>query len=214
MCVKINFLPFSFLLISIQVPTQYFQNLSETAKFDLNAFPADWPDFEYVISSNPSHGADGHLNYVGVISPALLSPISRGNITISSNDTSDPPIINLGWLSSRTDVDQSIISFKRCREMWATPIMQNVTKGPEIMPGWNVTTDAEIEVFLRRTARTVYHASCTCKMGKLSDPMAVVDSQARVIGVQNLRVVDASAFPLLPPGHPTSTICKFNGSKI
>lgn len=54
----------------------------------------------------------------------------------------------------------------------------------------------------------MYHASCTCKMGKLSDPVAVVDSQARVIGVQNLQVVDASAFLLLPPGHPTSTICE------
>jgi len=45
------------------------------------------------------------------------------------------------------------------------------------------------------------------KMGKLSDSDAVVDSQARVIGVAGLRVVDASAFPLLPPGHPQATIC-------
>ncbi|KAE9975956.1 hypothetical protein EG328_002882 [Venturia inaequalis] len=192
-----------------KVPTQYFQNLSATAQSDIKTFPSDWPDFEYVMSSNPSRSASGQLNYVGVISPALLSPISRGNITISSNDTSDPPIINLGWLTSQTDVDQSIISFKRCREMWSTPVMQNVTKGPEIMPGASVATDTEIEAFLRKTARTVYHASCTCKMGKLNDPMAVVDSQARVIGVQNLRVVDASAFPLLPPGHPTSTIYAF-----
>lgn len=166
------------------------------------------------MSSNPSHAANGQLNYVGVISPALLSPISRGNITISSNDTFDPPVINLGWLVNQTDVDLSIISFKRCREMWATPVMQNVTIGPEITPGANVTTDAEIEAWLRRTARTVYHASCTCKMGKPSDPMAVVDSQARVIGVQNLRVVDASAFPLLPPGHPTSTICELLKSEF
>jgi choline dehydrogenase len=45
-------------------------------------------------------------------------------------------------------------------------------------------------------------------MGRRNDSMAVIDSQARVIGVHNLRVVDASSFPLLPPGHPTSTICK------
>lgn len=92
--------------------------------------------------------------------------------------------------------------------------MQNVTIGPEITPGANVSTDAEIEAWLRMTARTVYHASCTCKMGKSSDPMAVVDSSARVIGVQNLRVVDASAFPLLPPGHPTSTICELLKSEF
>lgn len=91
------------------------------------------------------HSSNGQSNYVGVISPALLSPLSRGNITISSNDTPDTPIINLGWLTSQTDVDQSIISFKRCSEMWATSAMQNVTIGPEITPGANVTTDAEIE---------------------------------------------------------------------
>lgn len=45
-------------------------------------------------------------------------------------------------------------------------------------------------------------------MGKLSDPYAVTDSRARVVGVNNLRVVDASTFPFLPPGHPQSTICK------
>ena len=55
---------------------------------------------------------------------------------------------------------------------------------------------------------TVWHAACTCAMGKATDPMAVVDSSAKVIGVSKLRVVDASAFPLLPPGHPQSTICK------
>lgn len=51
--------------------------------------------------------------------------------------------------------------------------------------------------------------SRTGKMGQVSDPMAVVDSKARVIGVQGLRVVDASSFALLPPGHPESTVCKF-----
>jgi choline dehydrogenase len=53
---------------------------------------------------------------------------------------------------------------------------------------------------------TVYHASCTCKMGKQDDPLAVLDSAARVYGVNNLRVVDASSFPFLVLGHPQSTI--------
>lgn len=48
----------------------------------------------------------------------------------------------------------------------------------------------------------------TGRMGKLDDPMAVVDSKARVIGTQGLRVVDASSFALLPPGHPESTVCE------
>lgn len=53
-----------------------------------------------------------------------------------------------------------------------------------------------------------WHAACTCKLGMANDTMAVVDSKARVFGVQKLRVVDASSFALLPPGHPMSTVCK------
>lgn len=53
---------------------------------------------------------------------------------------------------------------------------------------------------------TIYHAAPTCKMGSSNDSMAVLDSQARVYGTQNLRVVDASSFPFLPLGHPQSTV--------
>jgi choline dehydrogenase len=59
---------------------------------------------------------------------------------------------------------------------------------------------------MRESAFTLYHASASCKMGRQNDTMAVVDSQARVYGVHNLRVVDASAFPFLPPGHPQATV--------
>ena len=64
------------------------------------------------------------------------------------------------------------------------------------------------EQVIKGSLQTVWHAAGTCKMGVESDAMAVVDSHARVYGVQGVRVVDASAFPLLPPGHPQSTICK------
>lgn len=52
----------------------------------------------------------------------------------------------------------------------------------------------------------LYHAACTCSMGKRGDPKAVVDTNGKVFGVNRLRVVDASIFPLLPPGHPQSTV--------
>jgi choline dehydrogenase-like flavoprotein len=81
-----------------------------------------------------------------------------------------------------------------------------VTIGEEYLPGPNVTSDEQIVEYMRESAFTLYHASATCKMGKRQDEMAVVDSQARVYGVQGLRVVDASAFPFLPPGHPQATV--------
>ena len=58
--------------------------------------------------------------------------------------------------------------------------------------------DEALEAFVRKAAIGVWHASCTCRMGRPDDPMAVVDSQGRVKGVQGLRVVDASIFPVVP----------------
>lgn len=62
----------------------------------------------------------------------------------------------------------------------------------------------------KKSLQTVWHASCTCKMGKESDEMAVLDERCRVRGVQGLRVVDVSSFPFLPPSHPQSTDCELS----
>jgi choline dehydrogenase len=78
----------------------------------------------------------------------------------------------------------------------------------EFMPGLNVTSDKDILKYIMASSYQNWHASCTCGMGRSEDPMAVVDTHAKVIGVQGLRVVDASSFALLPPGHPQSTVCK------
>jgi choline dehydrogenase len=118
----------------------------------------------------------------------------------------DPPLINPGWLSNSSDVEVAIQAIKRGRDLLGASAIQPVLVGEELLPGKNVTTDAEIDRFVRQYVTTVYHASCTCAMGKIDDPMAVLDSKARVIGVNSLRVVDASAFPFLPPGHPQATI--------
>jgi len=58
--------------------------------------------------------------------------------------------------------------------------------------------DEALEAFIRKAAIGVWHASCTCRMGRPDDPMSVVDTQGRVKGVQGLRVVDASIFPVVP----------------
>lgn len=87
--------------------------------------------------------------------------------------------------------------------------MAPIVIGKEYYPGPSVQTDDEILEYIRSNVMTLWHPACTCKMGVQSDPMAVVDSQARVFGVRGLRVVDASAFPFLPPGHPQSTVCEY-----
>ncbi|TVY78200.1 Dehydrogenase patE [Lachnellula suecica] len=170
-----------------KIPASNRANLSASAQKDIATFPADWPDFEFVVGSfNPGSTLAEDISY-GFVETALITPLSRGNISIASNDTSDSPLINVGWLSNETDIEMGIQAVK-------------------LLPGLNVTTDEDIRRFITTTPMTVYHASCTCAMGKVEDPMAVIDSKARVIGVQRLRVVDASSFPLLVPGHPQSTI--------
>lgn len=176
----------------------------------LEAYPEDWPQVEYLTQNGASgfnrnyrtaDPEDG-FNYAAV-SVVVVSPFSRGNITISSPDASVQPTINPNWLTAPEDVDIAVAGFKRVRELWSNI---NVTIGEEYLPGPNVTTDVQIIDYMRQAAFTLYHAAATCKMGAQDDPMAVVDTQARVYGVHGLRVVDASAFPFLPPGHPQATV--------
>lgn len=92
----------------------------------------------------------------------------------------------------------------------ASNAMQGALSQPldEYYPGLDVVqTDEEILQSIRENMMTVYHAAVTCRMGLPDDQNAVVDAQARVIGVLGLRVVDASSFALLPPGHPQAMIC-------
>ena len=179
-------------------------------KKDLSTFPADWPDLEHVVLGfNPVASLAVDKNY-GTLQPAIITPLSRGSIGLSSASADDAPLINVGWLSSPTDLETAIIGIKRAREFWASEVMQSVVIGEEAVPGRNVSTDKQIGDWCKRNVQTVYHASCTCKMGRANDTMAVTDSRARVFGVKGLRVVDASTFPLLPPGHPQSTICEFD----
>ena len=141
----------------------------------------------------------------------LITPTSRGNVTLNSGSTSDLPTINPNWLDTPADQEVAIAMFKRMRQAFQSDAMAPVVIGDEYNPGTQVQTDAQILEWIKNNVMTIWHAACTCKMGTLEDKMAVVDSRARVYGVQGLRVVDASAFPFLPPGHPQSTVCKFIG---
>ncbi|OBT58509.1 hypothetical protein VE04_01245 [Pseudogymnoascus sp. 24MN13] len=180
----------------------------------LDSFPADWPELEYLTvggymgdnidyTTGPSDGS----NYATVVA-ALVAPLSRGTVSIRSNDTSDAPLIDPRWLTHPTDVAVAIAAQKRLRELFATKAMKGVVLGERVYPpaSKGVETDAQLLAEVRASFNTVWHAACTCKMGKKEDEMAVVDGKARVFGVKGLRVVDASSFALLPPGHPVSAI--------
>ena len=190
--------------------------LSQEALSALSSFPDDWPELEYLPASafvgNQSNyetisPQDGY-NYAS-IGVALVAPLSRGNISISSSSMTDPPLINPNWLTHPVDKELAIAGFRRSREFLTSLRQDKVMLYEEIYTGPSVQTDEQILQWIYSAVAPVWHASGTCKMGRPADRMAVVDSQARVYGVKGLRVVDASSFPFLPPGHPQSTLYAF-----
>ncbi|KAF2084722.1 GMC oxidoreductase [Saccharata proteae CBS 121410] len=196
-----------------KLPSQYRSTFSNGTEAALADFPADWPEIEYLplaaytgynrnyITNQPTDG----YQYTSMDN-AIITPLSRGTVTIVSNDTRTPPLIDPNYLDHPADRDLAIAAFKRTRQFFATPSIQSIVIGDEYLPGPSVQTDEEILDFIREQLVMLYHGSCTCKMGKEGDAMAVVDSKARVFGVEGLRVVDASSMPFLVPGHPMATI--------
>ena len=195
-----------------KLPPSYRMNLStETLERLQLSFSKDWPEIEFLSASGvlgyntnyeTADPVDGY-NYASMAT-ALVSPLSRGNVSINSTRMSDPPLINPNWLTDPADVEVAIAAFKRQRDVWTQ--MQNLTIGGEQIPGPSVQSEEDIISFIRKSVGPVWHAAATCKMGKASDPSAVVDNHMRVFGTRRLRVMDASIFPFLPPGHPQSTV--------
>lgn len=197
-----------------KLPEPYRSNLRPESRRLLDErFPEDWPEVEYlpVAAFNgdnqykqPADPLDGH-NYA-TINSALVAPLSRGNLSLAGPDMATPPVIDPQFIMHPVDVDLAVQCVKRQREIWAKLVDMGVAEPEEYYPGANVTSDAQIHAFVQESLRPVFHAASTCKMGRADDKMAVVDSAARVFGVHRLRVVDASSFALLPPGHPQATI--------
>ena len=191
-------------------------SISKETRKDLdNKYGGDYPDVEYFSQDAYSGTNDDYLlsapdlkNY-SAVAATVVAPFSRGSVTISSKDTNIHPVVDPNWLTDPRDMEVLIAGFKRVRQLFDSSAAKAGLIGPEVYPGKNVTTDAQIEAVIRKSADTVFHPAGTAKMGQTSDQDAVLDSKAQVIGVKGLRVVDASAFPLLPPGHPQGTVYGF-----
>ena len=112
----------------------------------------------------------------------------------------------MGWYTddASADAQVAVAALKRIGQAFAT--ITNMTARPELAPGPTIQTDQDILTYIQNSTIPLYHAGATCAMGKVGDRGAVVDAHARVIGVKNLRVVDMSAVPFVPPGHPQATV--------
>jgi choline dehydrogenase len=130
--------------------------------------------------------------------PTLITPQSRGSVSLRSANPLDPPTIRANYLSTDSDLRTMIEGVRLARRIAHTRAFA-LYRGEEIHPGANATSDQEIAEFLRNEVETLYHPVGTCKMGH--DPLAVVDPRLRVRGLAGLRVVDASIMPVVPAGN-------------
>src|SRR6266446_1674335 len=121
-----------------------------------------------------------------------MRPLSTGYVEAKSPDPQEAPAINPRYLSEETDRRAVIGGLRLVRRLFAAPALARYITA-EKLPGSQVQSDDELLDYARQTGSTVFHASCTCKMGQ--DSMAVVDDELRVHGLEGLRVIDASVMP-------------------
>ena len=130
----------------------------------------------------------------------IIRPTSRGSVHARSTDPKAFPKILHNYMSTEHDRSLAIEGFRLQRKIYQSEAFKPYATY-EILPGESVQTDEEIMEFWRREGMSVYHPVGSSKMGPAEDPNAVVDNELRVHGIQGLRIVDASIFPLLPSGN-------------
>jgi choline dehydrogenase len=129
-----------------------------------------------------------------------LRPSSRGHVRITSTDPDAKPEINCNYLSTDEDRKVASAALKLTRRIVGMPALRNYAP-EEFLPGPKVQTDEELARAAGDIGTTIFHPVGTCRMGKAGDPLAVVDPQLRVVGLQGLRVADASVMPTITSGN-------------
>jgi choline dehydrogenase len=132
-----------------------------------------------------------------------LRPTSRGYVRIKSADPRAHPAIMLNYLSTPEDRKAAADSLRLTRKIAAQPALAKYAP-EEFKPGAQLRSDDELAKAAGDIGTTIFHPVGTCRMGVASDPTAVVDSRLRVIGMERLRVVDASIMPTITSGNTNS----------
>ncbi len=177
-------------------------NHFETCGFIRSGAGIDYPDIEFHFlpiamrydgkSTTGGHGFQAHVG------PTRSK--SRGSVSLRSADPLEPPVIRFNYMSHEDDWKEFRSCIRLTRELFAQEAFGPYA-GAEIFPGTDVQSDAELDAVVRGHAESSYHPCGTVRMGRPDDPMAVVDAECRVIGVDRLRVADSSVFPQITNGN-------------
>lgn len=177
-------------------------NVVEWGGFLRTPLAGEEPDIQlhFVPTFTIDHTRDPGPGHGFMLHACQLRPHSRGRIRLASADPLAAPLIEPNYLSDARDLPVLIEAVKLCRRLLTQPAFDTY-RGEGFMLSDDMRDDAAIGDYIRRTAETIYHPVGSCKMGAATDEMAVVDNQCRLHGLEGLRVVDASVFPLLMGGN-------------
>jgi len=159
--------------------------------------------FHFIPALMRDHGRKTTFGYGVTLHVCDLLPKSRGRISLAGNDPSTPPRIEANYLSHPDDIGVLLDGLKLARRIFGAPAMKKHIKA-ELLPGPEARTDEALVADIRARAETIYHPVGTCRMGK--DEASVVDPEARVRGVEGLRVVDASIMPSIIAGNTNAPV--------
>jgi len=161
-----------------------------------------YPDIQYhflpLAVSYDGGGLASEHGFQAHVGP--LRSKSIGWVRLKSPDAREAPRIQFNYMSEPDDWTEMRACVRLTREIFAQGAFDPY-RGREIQPGGAIVSDEAIDAFVRDHVESAYHPSCTCKMGAPGDPMAVVDAQTRVIGVEGLRVADSSIMPSITSGN-------------
>jgi choline dehydrogenase len=206
----VSLLPHTRGIGKIKIGLQWF--LSRTGIAASNQFDAvacirssagvDYPDIQLTIV--PIAVEDGSVNPMKVhsfqIHVGLMRAYSRGRIFLKGADPMAQPGILVNYLKDSRDREILRKGVEFVREIVQQPAFQELA-GEEVFPGADCTRESGLDEAMDKAVDTQWHLSGTCKMGSPHDPMTVCDPQGRVLGVENLRVVDASLMPIVVNGN-------------
>ncbi len=177
-------------------------NQFEACAFIRSKAGVEYPDIQYhflpiAVRYDGKAVVEGH-GFQAHVGP--MRSKSRGSVTLRSGNPTDAPVIRFNYMSDPSDWEDFRTSIRLTREIFGQEAFKPFLKS-ELQPGSGVETDDQLDDFLREHVESAYHPCGTARMGRTSDPMAVVDPDCRVIGVEGLRVADSSIFPQVTNGN-------------
>ena len=169
------------------------------------------PDLQLILAAAPMTAGPYLAPFVKpyldayALKGVFLTPQSRGEVKLSDRNPNSKPLIIQNFLSNSDDTLALREMIKIMRRIGGSGAFAQFSDG-EIFPGPSIASDEEIDGFIAKNAITLHHPVGTCRMGQESDPMAVLNSDMEVFGVDGLRVVDGSAMPRVVRGPVNAPI--------